>query len=139
MAWDEFRGLVSSTDFPDSEKRKLQDKFRKLRQGDRSVREYERKILPIVNYVRDMEPAADNVMAGKSCLMLDIVWSALEACDTRHLSIARCEACHGSLVGLVARTWCIGADSECECDPTRESVTVWDLSCSWLECVRIPK
>nr|CAD1831601.1 unnamed protein product [Ananas comosus var. bracteatus] len=79
------------------------------------------------------------VCIGKSCLMLDIVWSALEACDTRHLSITRCEACHGSLVGLVARTRCIGADSEYECDPTGESVTVWDLSCSWLECVRIPK
>nr|CAD1829440.1 unnamed protein product [Ananas comosus var. bracteatus] len=62
MSFGDWYLLLTS---PDSEKRKLQDKFRKLRQGDRSVREYEREILPIVNYVRDMEPAADNVMAGR--------------------------------------------------------------------------
>ncbi|XP_020094157.1 uncharacterized protein LOC109714128 [Ananas comosus] len=55
MAWDEFRGLMFSTYFPDNERRKLRDKFRKLRQGDCSVREYERKFSRIVNCVPDVE------------------------------------------------------------------------------------
>ncbi|XP_020081383.1 uncharacterized protein LOC109705031 [Ananas comosus] len=54
MAWDEFRGLVFSTYFPDTEKRKLQDRFRKLRQGGRSVGEYEREFSRIVNCVPDV-------------------------------------------------------------------------------------
>nr|CAD1833567.1 unnamed protein product [Ananas comosus var. bracteatus] len=56
MAWDEFRGLVFSTYFTDTEKRKLQDRFRKLRQGDRSVREYEREFSRIVNCVPNVVP-----------------------------------------------------------------------------------
>ena len=68
MAWDEFQGLVFSTYFLDTERRKLQDKFRKLRQGDRSVREYEREFSRIVNcvpdVVRDDEDMADWFLCG---------------------------------------------------------------------------
>nr|CAD1839548.1 unnamed protein product [Ananas comosus var. bracteatus] len=63
VTWEEFRGLIFSTYFSDSEKRKLQDRFRKLRQGDRSVREYERKFSCIMNcvpnVVRDDKDMAD--------------------------------------------------------------------------------
>lgn len=40
-----------STSFPDSEKRELQERFRKLRQGDRSVREYVREFSNIANCI----------------------------------------------------------------------------------------
>nr|CAD1829487.1 unnamed protein product [Ananas comosus var. bracteatus] len=40
MSFGDWYLLITS---PDSEKRNLQDKFRKLRQGDRSVKEYERE------------------------------------------------------------------------------------------------
>ncbi|XP_020080318.1 uncharacterized protein LOC109703979 [Ananas comosus] len=63
MVWEEFRELMRSTYFPDSEKRKLQNRFQKLRQGDRLVREYEREFSRIVNYVpsvvRDDKDRAD--------------------------------------------------------------------------------
>nr|CAD1837172.1 unnamed protein product [Ananas comosus var. bracteatus] len=49
--------------FPDTEKRKLQDKLRKLRQGDRTVGEYEREFSHIIdcvpNVVRDDRDRAD--------------------------------------------------------------------------------
>ncbi|XP_020084896.1 uncharacterized protein LOC109707773 [Ananas comosus] len=51
MTWQEFRELILSVYFPDSEKRKLRDRFQKLRQGDRLVREYEREFSRIVNCV----------------------------------------------------------------------------------------
>ena len=68
MTWDVFRGLVFSVYFPDSEKRRLQEKFRKLRQGDRTVREYEREFTRIVNcvphVVQDDEDKADCFVRG---------------------------------------------------------------------------
>ncbi|XP_020094890.1 uncharacterized protein LOC109714601 [Ananas comosus] len=54
MAGEEFRGLLFSAYFPDSEKRKLQKRFRKLRQGGRSVRQYKRKFSRLVHCVSDV-------------------------------------------------------------------------------------
>ncbi|XP_020080513.1 uncharacterized protein LOC109704175 [Ananas comosus] len=68
MTWQEFRELILSVYFPDSEKRKLRDRFRKLRQGDRLVREYEQEFSRIVNYipsvVRDDKDRADCFVRG---------------------------------------------------------------------------
>ncbi|XP_020085105.1 uncharacterized protein LOC109707966 [Ananas comosus] len=68
MVWEEFRELMRLTYFPDSEKRKLQNRFQKLRQGDRSVREYEREFSRIVssvpNVVQDDKDRADCFVRG---------------------------------------------------------------------------
>ncbi|XP_020088631.1 uncharacterized protein LOC109710441 [Ananas comosus] len=68
MTWEEFRGLIFSAYFPDSEKMKLQERFRKLRQGDRSVRQYEQEFSRIVhcipNVVRDDKDKADCFVRG---------------------------------------------------------------------------
>ncbi|XP_020108538.1 uncharacterized protein LOC109724208 [Ananas comosus] len=45
LTWEEFRGLFYVNYFPDSEKKKLQEQFRKLKQGSRTVAEYEREAL----------------------------------------------------------------------------------------------
>ncbi|XP_020104812.1 uncharacterized protein LOC109721557 [Ananas comosus] len=63
MVWKEFRGLVFTNYFPDSEKKKLQDKFRKLRQGDRSVGKYEQEFFHIIDCVPDVV-RDDKDMAG---------------------------------------------------------------------------
>nr|CAD1827423.1 unnamed protein product [Ananas comosus var. bracteatus] len=47
--WKGFRSLLYVNFFPDSEKRKLQDKFRKLKQGNRSVEEYEQEFSRIID------------------------------------------------------------------------------------------
>ncbi|XP_020102373.1 uncharacterized protein LOC109719935 [Ananas comosus] len=54
ITWDEFRELLFMEYFPDSGKRKMKEDFRKLRQGNRSVREYEREFTHLVNCVPDM-------------------------------------------------------------------------------------
>nr|CAD1830079.1 unnamed protein product [Ananas comosus var. bracteatus] len=41
--WEEFRRLMFAEYFPDSDKRKMREDFRKLKQGNRTVREYERE------------------------------------------------------------------------------------------------
>ncbi|XP_020099027.1 uncharacterized protein LOC109717592 [Ananas comosus] len=68
MTWQEFRELILSVYFPDSEKRKLRDRFQKLRQGDRSVREYEREFFRIVsclpNVVQGDKDRADCFVRG---------------------------------------------------------------------------
>nr|CAD1839547.1 unnamed protein product [Ananas comosus var. bracteatus] len=68
MAWEEFRGMLFSAYFPDSEKMKLQERFWKLRQGERSVRQYEREFSRIVhcipNVVRDDKDKADCFVSG---------------------------------------------------------------------------
>ncbi|XP_020080113.1 uncharacterized protein LOC109703810 [Ananas comosus] len=68
MTWEEFRGLLFLAYFPDSEKRKLKERFQKLRQGDRSVRQYEREFFRIVhcvpNVVRDDRDKADCFVRG---------------------------------------------------------------------------
>nr|CAD1818570.1 unnamed protein product [Ananas comosus var. bracteatus] len=51
---NEFWGLLFTNHFPDSEKRKLQDQFRKLRQGNRSVGDYEREFSHIIGCVPDV-------------------------------------------------------------------------------------
>ncbi|XP_020082668.1 uncharacterized protein LOC109706305, partial [Ananas comosus] len=62
------KGLVFSAYFPDNEKRRLQEKFRKLHQGDRTVRKYEREFTRIVNcvphVVQDDEDKADCFVRG---------------------------------------------------------------------------
>ncbi|XP_020097138.1 uncharacterized protein LOC109716218 [Ananas comosus] len=54
LVWEKFRGLLYTNYFPDSEKKKLQDQFRKLRQGNRSVGEYEREFSHIIGCVPDV-------------------------------------------------------------------------------------
>ncbi|XP_020112143.1 uncharacterized protein LOC109726764 [Ananas comosus] len=54
LAWEEFRGLMYTNYFPESKKKKLQDRFRKLRQGNRSVGEYEREFSHIIDCVPDV-------------------------------------------------------------------------------------
>ncbi|XP_020086743.1 uncharacterized protein LOC109709082 [Ananas comosus] len=39
--WEEFHGLMFAEYFPDSDKRKMQENFRKLKQGNHTVRERE--------------------------------------------------------------------------------------------------
>nr|CAD1818623.1 unnamed protein product [Ananas comosus var. bracteatus] len=51
MMWEEFQGLLYGVHFPDSDKKKMEEQFRILKQGDRTVREYEREFSYIVNYV----------------------------------------------------------------------------------------
>lgn len=40
--------------FPDSDKRKMRENFQKLRQGNCTIREYEREFMHLVNYVPDV-------------------------------------------------------------------------------------
>nr|CAD1837501.1 unnamed protein product [Ananas comosus var. bracteatus] len=54
LTWEEFRGLFYVNYFPNSEKKKLQEQFRKLKQGSRTVEEYEREFSHIVDCVRDV-------------------------------------------------------------------------------------
>ncbi|XP_020082542.1 uncharacterized protein LOC109706151 [Ananas comosus] len=54
LSWEEFRGLFCSNYFPDSEKKKLQEQFRKLKQGNRTVAEYEREFSHIIDCVLDV-------------------------------------------------------------------------------------
>nr|CAD1825807.1 unnamed protein product [Ananas comosus var. bracteatus] len=54
ITWEEFREIVFMEYFPDSNRRKMKEDFRKLRQGNRSVREYEREFTHLVNCVPGM-------------------------------------------------------------------------------------
>nr|CAD1840496.1 unnamed protein product [Ananas comosus var. bracteatus] len=54
MLWEEFKREVFGNYFPDTEKRKLKEKFRKLRQGDRSVADYEQEFSHIIDCVPDV-------------------------------------------------------------------------------------
>nr|CAD1821748.1 unnamed protein product [Ananas comosus var. bracteatus] len=54
LTWDEFRGLFYVNYFPDNEKKKLQEQFRKLKQGSRTVAEYEREFSHIIDCVPDV-------------------------------------------------------------------------------------
>nr|CAD1829445.1 unnamed protein product [Ananas comosus var. bracteatus] len=54
LTWEEFREIVFMEYFPDSDRRKMKEDFRKLRQGNRSVREYEREFTHLVNCVPGM-------------------------------------------------------------------------------------
>nr|CAD1836366.1 unnamed protein product [Ananas comosus var. bracteatus] len=54
LTWEEFRGLFYVNYFPDSEKKKLQEQFRKLKQGSRTVAEYEREFSHIIDCVPDV-------------------------------------------------------------------------------------
>ncbi|XP_020113117.1 uncharacterized protein LOC109727400 [Ananas comosus] len=54
VVWEEFRGLMFTNYFPDSEKKKLQDQFLKLRQGNRSMGEYEQEFSYIIDCVPDV-------------------------------------------------------------------------------------
>ncbi|XP_020084386.1 uncharacterized protein LOC109707499 [Ananas comosus] len=51
MTWEAFRELLLMEYFPESDKRKIKEDFRKLRQGNRSVREYEKEFSHMVNCV----------------------------------------------------------------------------------------
>ncbi|XP_020080555.1 uncharacterized protein LOC109704198 [Ananas comosus] len=63
LTWEEFWGLLYAKYFPDSEKKKLQEQFRKLKQGNRSIGEYEREFSHIIDcvpeVVRDDRDQAD--------------------------------------------------------------------------------
>nr|CAD1836351.1 unnamed protein product [Ananas comosus var. bracteatus] len=54
MLWEEFKRKMFGNYFPDTEKRKLKKKFRKLRQGDRSVADYEQEFSHIIDCVPDV-------------------------------------------------------------------------------------
>ncbi|XP_020110414.1 uncharacterized protein LOC109725584 [Ananas comosus] len=54
LSWEKFRSLVYTTYFPDNEKKKLQEQFRKLEQGNRSIGEYEREFSHIIDCVPDV-------------------------------------------------------------------------------------
>nr|CAD1821797.1 unnamed protein product [Ananas comosus var. bracteatus] len=54
MLWEEFKREVFGNYFPDTEKRRLKEKFRKLRQGDRSVADYEQEFSHIIDCVPDV-------------------------------------------------------------------------------------
>nr|CAD1820674.1 unnamed protein product [Ananas comosus var. bracteatus] len=51
MTWEAFRELLLMKYFLESDKRKIKEDFRKLRQGSRSVREYEKEFSHLINYV----------------------------------------------------------------------------------------
>ncbi|XP_020094154.1 uncharacterized protein LOC109714124 [Ananas comosus] len=51
MTWEAFRELLLMEYFPESDKQKIKEDFRKLRQGSRSMREYEKEFSHIVNCV----------------------------------------------------------------------------------------
>ncbi|XP_020089005.1 uncharacterized protein LOC109710682 [Ananas comosus] len=52
--WEEFRKLLFAEYFPDSDRRKMREDFRKLKQGNRTVREYEREFTHLLNCVPDV-------------------------------------------------------------------------------------
>ncbi|XP_020103979.1 uncharacterized protein LOC109721002 isoform X2 [Ananas comosus] len=54
ITWNEFRDLLFMEHFPDSDKRKMKEDFCKLRQENRSVREYEWEFSHLVNCVLSM-------------------------------------------------------------------------------------
>ncbi|XP_020080782.1 uncharacterized protein LOC109704457 [Ananas comosus] len=54
LTWEEFREMLFMEYFPDSDKRKMKKDFRKLRQENRSVQEYEREFTHLVNCVPGM-------------------------------------------------------------------------------------
>nr|CAD1833644.1 unnamed protein product [Ananas comosus var. bracteatus] len=54
MLWEEFKREMFANYFPDTLKRKLKEKFRKLEQGDRSVAEYEQEFSHIIDCVPDV-------------------------------------------------------------------------------------
>lgn len=68
MVWEEFRGLMFANYFLDCEKRKLQDQFRKPRQGNRSIGKYEREFSYIIdrvpNVVQNDKDRADWFLRG---------------------------------------------------------------------------
>ncbi|XP_020082004.1 uncharacterized protein LOC109705663 [Ananas comosus] len=72
MVSEEFRGLIFTNYFLDSEKKKLQDKFRKLRHRDRSPRIYEKvQILKLTTFaeilVRALWAEHDSAYAYGEC------------------------------------------------------------------------
>ncbi|XP_020092835.1 uncharacterized protein LOC109713247 [Ananas comosus] len=52
--WEEFKRAVFVNYFPNTMKRKLQEKFRKLRQGDRSVADYKQEFSRIIDCVPEV-------------------------------------------------------------------------------------
>nr|CAD1829250.1 unnamed protein product [Ananas comosus var. bracteatus] len=54
MLWEEFKLEMFANYFPDTLKRKLKEKFRKLEQGDRSVAEYEQEFSHLIDCVPDV-------------------------------------------------------------------------------------
>ncbi|XP_020080886.1 uncharacterized protein LOC109704553, partial [Ananas comosus] len=52
--WEEFRRLMFAEYFPDSDKRKMREDFKKLKQGNRTVREYEREFTHLLNCAPDV-------------------------------------------------------------------------------------
>ncbi|XP_020089755.1 uncharacterized protein LOC109711200 [Ananas comosus] len=51
VTWEAFREMLLMEYFPESDKRKIKEDFRKLRQGSRTVREYEREFTHMINCV----------------------------------------------------------------------------------------
>ncbi|XP_020111454.1 uncharacterized protein LOC109726328 [Ananas comosus] len=51
MTWEAFRELLLMEYFPKNDKRKIKEDFRKLRQGSRTVREYEKEFTHMINFV----------------------------------------------------------------------------------------
>ncbi|XP_020098366.1 uncharacterized protein LOC109717101 [Ananas comosus] len=54
VTWETFREMLLLEYFPDSDRRKIKENFRKLKQGNRSVREYEREFTHMINCVSDL-------------------------------------------------------------------------------------
>ncbi|XP_020110393.1 uncharacterized protein LOC109725562 [Ananas comosus] len=54
VTWEAFQEMILMEYFPESDKRKINEDFRKLRQSSRSVREYEREFTHLVNYVSSL-------------------------------------------------------------------------------------
>ncbi|XP_020112173.1 uncharacterized protein LOC109726794 [Ananas comosus] len=52
--WEEFRRLMFAEYLPDNDKRKMREDFRKLKQGNCMVREYEREFTHLLNCVPDV-------------------------------------------------------------------------------------
>nr|CAD1834653.1 unnamed protein product [Ananas comosus var. bracteatus] len=52
--WEEFRRLMFAEYFPNSDKRKMREDFRKLKQSNPTVREYEREFTHLLNCVLGM-------------------------------------------------------------------------------------
>ncbi|XP_020080931.1 uncharacterized protein LOC109704586 [Ananas comosus] len=51
MSWEAFRELLLMEYFPESDKQKIKEDFRKLRQGNRTVQEYERELSHMVDCI----------------------------------------------------------------------------------------
>ncbi|XP_020081829.1 uncharacterized protein LOC109705511 [Ananas comosus] len=54
VTWEAFREILLMEYFPESDKRTIKKDFRKLRQGSRTVREYEREFTHLVNCVSSL-------------------------------------------------------------------------------------